>query len=75
MNRLMNALLDRPFRVVFIASCILVWLILFGCYSPRAILLEAQCGIGRDYVCSPQLGAEHVYMICGCMSRKDLKGN
>lgn len=62
-------------RLILHLFLLLLWFLSSGCYTARVIALEARCGIGRDYVCSPQFGYDGVYMVCGCMNKEDLKGD
>lgn len=66
------------------AAAVIIFVLISGCYSPRAILLETKCGFGRDYICSPMwveagdlgnINDNELHLICGCIDKKYLKGN
>lgn len=79
---------NRTRRIFFwlvLYTIMLSWVVfLSGCHTTQALYLEAQCGLGKDYVCSPQWveagdpnypGDNEMHIVCGCMDKKDLKGN
>jgi uncharacterized protein YceK len=68
-------------RSIRLLSLLVMIFTLSGCYTIRALTLEARCGVGKDYVITPtwivnQENREaELHMIGSCMNKSDLKGN
>lgn len=41
---------------------------LAGCTAARYVMLEARCGLGKDYACGPRSISDFTW-VCGCIPK------